>query len=108
MAYEIEFSKRALRKFEALPRSAQEHLKPLISSLASNPRPPAARKMKELDKCDRVRHGDYRVVYAVYDEVLVILVLTVADRREAYTTKEIAAMRRILRERLRELRRRGR
>ena len=102
MAYRIEFSKRALRKFEALPIAVQNHLKPIISSLSNDSRPARARNVKELDMCYRLRSGNYRIVYAVRDDVLLVLVLTVADRREVYSPKEIAAVRKELRKRLRE------
>ncbi len=102
MSYSVEFSKRALREFETIPKNARETLAPIISSLADNPRPPGVRSMKELDKCYRLRHGDYRVIYAVYDKVLIVLVLAVANRREAYTRREMAAIRQELRRRLRQ------
>lgn len=91
MAYTIEFSKRARRGFETLPQNVQKSLSPIISSLADNPRPPGVRSMKELDKCYRLKQGDYRIVYAVYDQVLIVLVLAVANRNEVYTRPEIAA-----------------
>ena len=100
MAYRVEFSRRALRKFQAMPQGVQERLAPLISLLSSNPRPEGAASMKELDKCYRLRKGDFRVIYAVYDDRLVVLLLSVADRKEAYSAKEIAAIRKELRRRL--------
>ncbi len=100
MTYTIELSHTALRKLQSMPRVVQARLKALISSLANNPRPPGASSVKELDKCYRLRRGDYQVIYAVYDDRLIVLVLSVADRKEAYTAKEIAAIRKELRRRL--------
>ena len=91
MSYSIEFSKRAQRNFETLPKAVQLQIQPIIFSLAQNPRPAGIKNIKELDKCYRLRHGDYRIVYTVRDKVLVVLILAVTDRKETYTRKEIAA-----------------
>lgn len=101
MPYTIEFASRARRQIESMPKSVQEALAPIISSLASNPRPPGIQSVRELDKCYRLRHGDYRIVYAVHDKVLLVLMLAVANRREVYSRQEITAIRRELRRRLR-------
>ena len=100
MAYTIELTRRALRKLRSMPRNVRAQLEPIISSRAHDPRPPGATSLKELDKCYRLRSGDYRIIYAVYDDRLVVLVLSVAGRGVAYTTKEIAAIRKELRRRL--------
>ncbi len=42
----------------------------------------------------RIRVGDFRIVYAVKDDVLIVLVLKVADRRDVY--KDLATIRRRL------------
>ena len=83
-----------------MPKGVQERLTPLISSLSSNPRPEGAASMKELDKCYHLRKGDFRIIYAIYDDRLVVLLLAVADRKEAYSAKEITAIRKELRRRL--------
>lgn len=50
--------------------------------LAQNPRPPAAKLLVGSDGAWRVRIGDYRVIYDIEEEQLVILVLALGDRRE--------------------------
>ena len=54
-----------------------------IENLAENPRPPGAIKLAG-QEAYRIRVGDYRVVYAIADERLVILVVDVGHRREIY------------------------
>jgi mRNA interferase RelE/StbE len=100
MAYTIELSPRVVRQLKSMPDPVKRPIEPLISSLARNPRPATSKNVKELDKCYRLRSADFRVIYAVYDDKLVILLLSVADRKEAYTTKEMAAIRKELRRRL--------
>ena len=55
-----------------------------ILALAEEPRPPAAVKMQGPEGYYRVRVGDYRVVYAIEDDVLLVLVVRIGHRREVY------------------------
>ena len=100
MAYKIEFAPRAMRDLHDIPKGVRKPIEPLIASLASDPRPAGATNVKELDKCYRLRTADFRIIYAVYDYRLVVLVLSIADRKEAYTTREMDAIRKELRRRL--------
>jgi mRNA interferase RelE/StbE len=52
-----------------------------ITLLAEEPRPPAARALRGRPGL-RVRVGDYRIVYTVADDVLLIVVVTVGHRRD--------------------------
>jgi mRNA interferase RelE/StbE len=54
-----------------------------IGQLADNPRPVGCKKLKGMSAW-RIRVGDYRVVYEIHDDVLVVLVVRVAHRREVY------------------------
>lgn len=49
-----------------------------------NPRPPGARKLAGEDSFYRVREGDYRIVYAIEDDRLIILVLRIGHRSDVY------------------------
>jgi len=51
--------------------------------LAEDPRPPAARALRGRPGL-RVRVGDYRLVYTVVDDVLLVVVVTVGHRRDVY------------------------
>ena len=52
--------------------------------LASQPRPPGGEKLVGPENLYRIRVGDYRIVYQVRDEVLLVLVLKIGHRREVY------------------------
>jgi mRNA interferase RelE/StbE len=54
-----------------------------IALLAQDPRPPAARALRGRDGL-RVRVGDYRILYTVDDGVLLVVVVTLAHRRDGY------------------------
>jgi len=82
--YLIEFRPRAFRQLAALPKPAQRRILNRIEGLARDPRPRGSRKLTGADRTWRIRIGDYRVVYDVLDKKLVVLVVRVAHRREAY------------------------
>ena len=54
-----------------------------IDKLALVPRPPGCKKLKGRDAY-RIRIGEYRVIYEIHDDVLIVLIIRVAHRREAY------------------------
>jgi mRNA interferase RelE/StbE len=82
--YTVEFARPALREFQNLPRPAQERVAPRIDALAGDPRPRGAKMLKGQPDLYRIRVGDYRVVYAIRDDRLVVLVVRVAHRRDVY------------------------
>ncbi len=81
--YTIELSKAAAREMRKLPRQHKVAVATAIESLASEPRPVGCTKLTDADGY-RIRVGDYRVVYDIHDEKLVVLVLHVGNRDEIY------------------------
>jgi len=69
-----------LRKLDP---AAQGRVQGVIALLAQDPRPPSARALKGRPGL-RVRVGDYRVIYTVEDQVLLIVVVTLGHRRDVY------------------------
>ena len=55
-----------------------------IEALAENPRPPNAELLAGPVNIWRVRAGDYRILYTIKDDVLLVLVLRIGHRREIY------------------------
>jgi mRNA interferase RelE/StbE len=55
-----------------------------IDLLATEPRPPAARQLVGGAGEWRVRTGDFRIVYEIHDQRLVVLVIKVGHRRDVY------------------------
>lgn len=86
MTYRVEFRPAVARELRKLDRSARERISKVISLLADEPRPPAAKMLSsdDMPRLWRVRTGDYRVIYSVEDDVLLVLVINVRHRREAY------------------------
>jgi mRNA interferase RelE/StbE len=84
VAYRLELSPRARRDLKKLPARVRERLTGHIDALADSPRPSGVVKLEAEANTYRIRVGDYRVLYEIHDQVLVVIVLKVADRKEAY------------------------
>jgi addiction module toxin, RelE/StbE family len=86
--YKIEFSKKAKKQFKSLPKLFQERLAPQINALASNPRPRGSIQLSGVEEnVYRIRVGDYRIVYEIYDKILLIWIIEIGHRREIYRKK---------------------
>ena len=81
MSCEIELRPAALRALKRVDRQDQPRIQGAIALLAADPRPPGA---KALQGCDalRIRVGDYRTIYTVQDNRLLVIVVTLGHRRE--------------------------
>ncbi len=84
MSYEVIFYRGALREFDKLPLQAQKEIGGAVDALAEEPRPQGCTKVVGADAY-RIRVGTYRVVYAVKDERLVVLIVKVGHRRDVYS-----------------------
>lgn len=81
--YRIELRPAAVRALRKLDPPVRRRAQAAIALLARDPRPPAARPLKGRPAL-RVRVGDYRVIYAVRDDVLLVVVITLGHRRDVY------------------------
>lgn len=81
--HEVVVGKAAEREIRKLPKAAQRVVVKALEKLAGTPRPPGAEKLSGRPAFYRLRAGDYRIIYAIRAERLVI-VLVVRDRKEAY------------------------
>lgn len=83
MTYEIEYAKSTKKDFRKLSSIDRARIVKAIDKLADTPRPAAALLMKGTNAW-RLRVGNHRVIYDIYDDRLVILVLEIGHRREVY------------------------
>jgi mRNA interferase RelE/StbE len=84
MIYEVALTPAAARQLRKFDPQVRRRLQAAIELLATEPRPPAATRLVGGNGEWRVRTGDYRIVYEVVDERLLVLVLSVGHRREIY------------------------
>lgn len=84
MAYTVRITPVARRQIKDLERTVQERIIKCLEKLGTNPRPQGVKKLSGAESLYRVRVGDYRIIYEIQDKALVVLVVKVAHRREAY------------------------
>lgn len=84
MAYRIEFAPAEARQLRKLDPRARRRIQAAVELLGTDPRPSGAKKLVGGEGERRVRTGDYRVVYEIQDDALVLLVLAIAHRRDVY------------------------
>lgn len=83
--YTVVLSRKAEKALKKLPASMQPRIVELLENLQENPRPDGVKKLTDRDAW-RMRIGDYRVVYTIHDKQLIVVVIKIAHRREAYRT----------------------
>lgn len=81
--YRVEVRPAALKALRKVHPKDQKRIQGAIALLAEDPRPPAATKLQGRDAL-RVRVGDYRIIYTVQDDVLLIVVVTLGHRSDVY------------------------
>jgi mRNA interferase RelE/StbE len=82
--YSVEFLPAAARQLAKLDRAVQRRIARTIDGLASDPHGPNTAKLRGAPDVWRVRVGDYRVLYQIADDRLVILVVAVGHRATVY------------------------
>jgi mRNA interferase RelE/StbE len=81
--YKIELRPAAVRALRKIDPPTRRRLQGVIALLAQDPRPPAARALQGRPGF-RVRVGDYRIIYTIADDVLLVVVVTLGHRRDVY------------------------
>lgn len=82
-SYRIEFAKGVRKDFKGIPKRDADRILKKIESLAENPRPNESKRLTN-DESHRIRIGNYRVIYDIEDEVLIVLILKVGNRKDVY------------------------
>ena len=84
MSYRVQFTSSAARQGDRLADEVHARLDRKILQLQVNPRPTGVVKLAGGDDLYRVRVGNYRIIYRVHDDILLILVIKIGHRRDAY------------------------
>ena len=85
MNYTVKVARPAEKFLRGLTdKKLYRRIREVIDGLENQPRPADCVKLKGLDELYRVRVGDYRIVYQIQDQQLVVLVIQVGHRREIY------------------------
>ena len=87
MTYLVRIAPAAERQLRRLDPQVRRRVQAAIDLLASNPRPPRAIQLVGGAGEWRVRTGDYRIIYDIQDDHLIVLVLRVGHRRDIYDVR---------------------
>jgi mRNA interferase RelE/StbE len=82
--YEVWIERKAERDLTQLPPPEFRRIISAIKALGLNPRPAGSRKLVGSKDDWRIRVGDYRVIYEIVDADMVVRVMRVRHRKEAY------------------------
>lgn len=91
MSYQIIILPSAEKEINKLPVTIAKDIFQKIYQLAENPRPYGYKKLNnfklpnlKIKPLYRVRVGDYRIVYAIQDNIVTVTVAKIANRKEIY------------------------
>lgn len=81
--YSIEVKQSAVKTLKRIPHEDQARIIKVIKNLAHDPRPHHCLKLAG-SSYYRIRCGNYRIIYDIQDNKLIIVVLKLGHRKEAY------------------------
>ncbi len=82
--FQLSIKPAAEKQMDRLPAQVRQRVTKALDDLCLEPRPRGCVKLKGEDNVWRIRVGDYRIVYTIKDDELVVLVVRVAHRKDAY------------------------
>ena len=84
MTYSIEFRPAVLKSLKRFPKKDLVRIKKKIEELGQNFPDPNTTKMKGHNSFHKIRTGDYRIVYEIHNDRVVILIVKVGHRKDVY------------------------
>lgn len=84
--FRLAFKRSAARELASLPRAAQSRIRARLLALIENPSPRGAKALQGHPDLFRLRVGDYRIIYRVDGDELLVLIIKVGHRRDIYRT----------------------
>lgn len=81
--YKLQIERTAQKALEKISNPYYSKIKQAIQGLASNPRPAGCKKLKGRDGY-RIRVADYRIIYDIFDDVLLVQVIDIGHRKDIY------------------------
>ncbi|MNC94340.1 Plasmid stabilization system protein [compost metagenome] len=82
-SYSVHIKRSAARELEAVPLKDRKRIVRRIRDLATEPRPVGCEKLSGEEKY-RLRQGDYRILYEIVDNDLIVTVIKIGNRRDVY------------------------
>lgn len=81
--YSLEFAKSVRKDLKKIGKRDASRILKVIDKLEANPRPPSGKKLTDRELY-RIRVGNYRVVYEIFDLRLVIMIVKIGERKDVY------------------------
>ncbi len=82
--YKVSIKRSAVKEIEAIPQKKErQRIIRRIGQLADDPRPPGVQKLSGQNKY-RIRQGAYRIIYAIEDKELIVMIVKVGQRKDVY------------------------
>ena len=84
MSYRVQLAPKAAKYLRGLPKKIARQIIAKLGSLAATPRPRGCEKIKTDRERFRIHAGNYRIIYEVQDDVLLVLVIRIDHRQSVY------------------------
>lgn len=84
MDWQIQIERKAQKALKKISEPYKSKIIEKIEGLADEPRPHNCKKLKGVSGLWRVRVSDYRIVYQIIDEKLLILIVRIGHRKDIY------------------------
>ena len=81
--YTVLLSRKAKKQLDKLSDNIADPILEAIASLEGNPRPSGCKKLKDRDGY-RIRVGDYRIIYGIFDSELIVDIIALGHRKDIY------------------------
>ena len=81
--YKIEMKQSAVKELNKIPAKDLKKIAAKIESLSTNPRPMGCEKLSAMERY-RIRQGNYRILYAIEDDILTVYVVKIGHRKDVY------------------------
>ncbi len=82
--YNIEWRPSTKKDLKRISKAEVYRIIQAVEGLSNQPRPPGSTKLSSSDSTYRIRIGNYRVIYEIHDEVILIEVVKVGHRKDVY------------------------
>ena len=88
MAYQVQISQAARRDLKSIRGPGRRRIADAIDGLANDPRHHGFAKLAGPDETYRIRVGEYRIIYQIEDDRLIVLVVRIGHRKDVYRKGE--------------------
>lgn len=84
MTYRIEVKPSAAKALRKIPKPDRKRIIEKIDGLADNPEGPENTKLKGDNPFHRIRVGNYRIIYEIQNDILLVLIVKIGHRKDIY------------------------